>query len=73
MSIGGAAMVSPFRRVPIPGGQRFTFDVRAERGLRHRKRAVFGRFTIDCDEGPALGGEDTAPPPLAYFSAALAF
>ncbi len=31
------------------------------------------RFAITCDEGKAIGGEDTAPPPLAYFSAGAAF
>jgi len=30
-------------------------------------------FSIICDEGAYLGGEDTAPPPLAYFSAGIAF
>lgn len=30
-------------------------------------------FRISCDEGAYLGGEDTAPPPLAYLSAAAAF
>ena len=30
-------------------------------------------FEITCDEGPYLGGDDSAPPPLAYFSASLAF
>lgn len=30
-------------------------------------------FQIICDEGPQLGGDDSAPPPLAYFSASLAF
>ncbi len=30
-------------------------------------------FTITCDEGVYLGGENTAPPPLAYFSASIAF
>ena len=24
-------------------------------------------FTIYCDEGSNLGGDDSAPPPLAYF------
>ena len=64
---------SPFRRERVPGGQRFSFDVRATKGVRHQKQAVFGAFRIDCDEGPNLGGDDSAPPPLAYFSAALAF
>lgn len=30
-------------------------------------------FSILCDEGAYLGGDDTAPPPLAYFSASIAF
>lgn len=30
-------------------------------------------FSIMCDEGAYLAGEDTAPPPLAYFSAGIAF
>jgi len=29
-------------------------------------------FSITCDEGAYLAGEDTAPPPLAYFSAGIA-
>ena len=64
---------SPFRVEQIPGGRRYAFDVRATKGDRHQKQAVFGRFEIPCDEGPELGGDDTAPPPLAYFGAALAF
>ena len=31
------------------------------------------RWAIQCDEGARVGGGDTAPPPLAYFSAGLAF
>jgi hypothetical protein len=30
-------------------------------------------FTSYCDEGANLGGDDSAPPPLAYFCTALAF
>lgn len=30
-------------------------------------------FSIICDEGAYLEGEDTAPPPLAYYSASIAF
>lgn len=41
-------------------------DVRVE----HPKGST---FRIVCDEGPCLGGDDSAPPPLAYLSAALAF
>ncbi len=64
---------SPFRGEAVPGGRRFAFDVRAERTVRQQKRALFGRFEILCDEGAGIGGDDTAPPPLAYFCAALAF
>jgi hypothetical protein len=30
-------------------------------------------YTLACDEGEQLGGQASAPPPLAYFSAAYAF
>jgi hypothetical protein len=45
-----------------------------------KKRAIvtveapgFGTFSMWCDEGTSLGGNDSAPPPLAYFGAGLAF
>ena len=37
----------------------------------HRNNA--GHMTFACDEGPTLGGLGSAPTPLMYFSAALAF
>lgn len=30
-------------------------------------------YTIYCDEGATLGGDGSAPPPLAYFCTSLAF
>ncbi len=33
----------------------------------------FSTFSMWSDEGTSLGGDDSAPPPLAYFSAAIAF
>jgi uncharacterized OsmC-like protein len=30
-------------------------------------------FSLVCDEGPHLGGEGSAPTPLAYFVAGVAF
>jgi hypothetical protein len=30
-------------------------------------------YTIYCDEGANLGGDASAPPPLAYFCTSLAF
>lgn len=45
-----------------------------------KKRAVVtleqpegSTFSIICDEGAYLAGDDTAPSPLAYFSAGIAF
>lgn len=64
---------SPFRLEPIEGGFRFSLDVNAERGPRQQKLAHFAQFEIRCDEGAAIGGDDTAPPPLAYFAASVAF
>lgn len=32
-----------------------------------------GHMSFACDEGPTLGGLGSAPTPLMYFSAALAF
>jgi len=36
-------------------------------------RGGSGHMTFACDEGPTLGGLGSAPTPLMYFSAALAF
>ena len=36
-------------------------------------RGGAGHMTFACDEGPGLGGLGSAPTPLMYFSAALAF
>ncbi len=35
--------------------------------------ATKGTFTIDCDEPDRLGGTGTAPQPLQYFLAGIAF
>jgi len=64
---------SPFRVERTEDGMRFTFDVVAATAGRQLKKASFDRFEILCDESAAIGGDDTAPPPLAYFGAALAF
>jgi uncharacterized OsmC-like protein len=47
---------------------------------RMRKQAVVtveqprgSTFSIVCDEGPYLNGDDSAPPPLSYYSAGIAF
>ena len=51
-------------------------SIQSEDGMR--KEAVVVDITGEkwrmiCDEGPYLNGADSAPPPLAYFSAGMAF
>tara|TARA_Y100000814_G_scaffold33469_2_gene21501 strand:+ start:53 stop:304 length:252 start_codon:yes stop_codon:yes gene_type:complete len=64
---------SPFHGEPIDGGFRFSMDLLAKTAERQAKVATFGKFTIHCDEGASMGGDDSAPPPLAYFAASVAF
>jgi hypothetical protein len=64
---------SPFQIERTDTGLRFSFDVIAATAERQLKKASFDTFEILCDEGAAIGGDNTAPPPLAYFGAALAF
>lgn len=64
---------SPFRIEPVDGGFKLAFDVHATRGEAQSKRARFGRFEILCDESAMIGGSDSAPPPLAFFAASVAF
>ncbi|MBI4464473.1 MAG: hypothetical protein HY647_07190 [Acidobacteria bacterium] len=30
-------------------------------------------FTLECDEGAYLNGDDTAPPPLSFLTSSIAF
>jgi hypothetical protein len=69
----GQAPSSPFRREETPEGRRFAFDLRAHKTVRQQKKAMFASFEIPCDEGENIGGDHTAPPPLAYFAASIAF
>lgn len=62
------------------GGHGIEVVVEAEALEKQHKRAQVtlkepaGKaFTIHCDEGPYLDGDDTAPPPLAYLSSSVAF
>ena len=68
-----AEQSSPFRIEPAGDGFRLSFDVSATRGEAQAKKAVFGAFEILCDESALIGGNDSAPPPLAYFAASVAF
>jgi len=64
---------SPFRIQPIDGGMQLSFDVRTVKGEGQTKKARFDRFEILCDESALIGGADSAPPPLAFFAASVAF
>lgn len=59
---------------------RFEVNLAAESLDGMKKTAVvepnlptWSAFEIRCDEGGALGGTDTAPPPLGYLSVGIAF
>ena len=52
------------------GGQRKRAEVWGETSTGARRNS---RWQMFCDEGKSIGGDDTAPPPLAYFSAGIAF
>lgn len=61
-------------------GHQLELVVEAEALEKQRKKAdttllkPAGRtFTIYCDEGAYLNGDDTAPPPLAFLSSSIAF
>jgi hypothetical protein len=64
---------------PNLGTREFVLEVDAEALEKMRKVArvqiplIQESFTIHCDEGEAVGGDNTAPPPLAYFCASIAF
>ena len=45
----------------------------AETMERMRKEGHARGFTVQCDEGERIGGDNSAPPPLAYFGLSLAF
>lgn len=45
----------------------------AETLERMRKEGHSRGFTVYCDEGERIGGDNSAPPPLAYFGLAVGF
>lgn len=72
-------VAGPERRFS-PAGHTLELVVEARALERQRKEGAAtllsppGRsFTLQCDEGPYLGGDDTAPPPLAYLCSSVAF
>jgi len=45
----------------------------AETLERMRKQGHARGFTVYCDEGERIGGDNSAPPPLAYFGLSVGF
>jgi hypothetical protein len=45
----------------------------AETLEKTRKEGRARGFTVYCDEAERMGGDNSAPPPLAYFGSSLAF
>jgi hypothetical protein len=45
----------------------------AETLARMRKEGHARGFTVYCDEGGRIGGDNSAPPPLAYFALSVGF
>jgi uncharacterized OsmC-like protein len=72
--------ITPFERPRLGEPIRFEVYAVAEPTSLQGKRAIIGtplpgwsNFEIFCDEGTPLGGGDSAPSPLGYLTAAVAF
>jgi hypothetical protein len=50
-----------------------TLEADAQALQKMRKEGHARGFTVYCDEAERTGGENTAPPPLAYLGLSLAF
>ena len=57
----------------IQGKREILVEADAETLQKMRKQGHARGFTVYCDEAERTGGENSAPPPLAYFSLSLAF
>ena len=56
---------------PQPDGPAFTVEVKALDGML--KEGHVRQFTVMSDEGERIGGTDTAPSPLGYFTLGIGF
>lgn len=70
---------SPFKKAKVPEPLHFEVNVVAHAEEKQKKRGVvqvnipgFSPATLYCDEQTPVG-DDTAPPPLAFMSAGIAF
>jgi len=69
----------PFRKSRPPAPLHFEVNMTAEAGVRQKKTGTvqvsipgFSPVRLYCDEQPPVG-DDTAPPPLAFFCAGIGF
>ncbi len=64
---------------PIPTGSdqpyKRTITIEADTATleRQRKEGHSRGFTVYCDEPETIGGDNTAPQPLSYFTMAMGF
>jgi hypothetical protein len=56
-----------------PGRLQFTVEADALKLERMRKEGHVRGFTVFCDEGEHVGGDNSAPNPLGYFLLGVAF
>ena len=67
-------MAEPIPTSPdTPYKRTITIEADTETLKRQLKSGTSRGFTIYCDEPEAIGGDNTAPPPLSYFTMALGF
>ena len=67
-------MAEPIPTSPDQAYKRtITIEADTETLERQRKEGNSRGFTVFCDEPEAIGGDNTAPPPLSYFTMALGF
>ena len=58
---------------PRSGRHEFTVEVDAAKLERMRKEGYVRGFSVLCDEGENVGGDNSAPNPLGYFLLGVAF
>ena len=71
---------APFQKPQLNERGHFQVNLVAQAGARQQKSATvacsipgYSAFTLTADEGTSYYGDDSAPPPLAYFGAGIAF
>jgi hypothetical protein len=58
---------------PTVGRREILIEADAVKLEKMRKEGHVRHFTVFCDEGAHVGGDETAPAPLGYLALSLAF